>query len=782
MAGAVDRVLMLWRGRSRRFRLATGACLAILVSVASLNWIIFPLPHERLHRPTSTFIYSRDGNLLNCFTSSDRFWRKPVRLDDLSPLLVRSVLTCEDRWFYWHPGVNLMALAQAAFDNIRAGRFVRGGSTITMQIARMIEPKERTIPNKIAEMLRAVQLELSYSKDELLEIYFNLAPYGGNIEGVGAAAYFYFGKTPEKLSLSEIAVLTALPNSPTRFRPDRDLDACTSRRNKVIDNLYRRELVSPADYEQALREEVPVARVSQVATAPHFCQSMITAHPTSSVIHSTIDYELQVTCERLARGYQAGLSANGIHNLAVVVLDNQSGDLLAMIGSADFSDVEHHGQVNNALAPRSPGSALKPFVYALGFENGLISPALRVEDLPVNYSGYVPVNYDEQYHGVVSISEALIQSLNVPAVNLTAKVGLNRLCEVLSKGGVTTLTRKPADYGLPLILGSGEVNLVELCGLYAGLARGGQGVVVRYTCDDPVSRPVRLFSEEAAWLVTEILAELKRPDLPSSWEFTVDRPKVAWKTGTSYGRKDAWAIGYDPDYTVGVWAGNANAEGSIAIVGAEIAAPLMFDVFGAIREGRESRWFKAAPGIDERAVCSLSGQVAGDACPDRIGEHFIVGVSPSGTCTVHRTILVDSRTGYSVCRSCAVPKYTQETTVEDWPPSLASWLAGQGILQRQPPHNPLCRGVLAGEGPVIVSPERDAIYTLRASVPDQYEQILFRASLPLDSRRAHWFIDGELFATSTSDSSVFYLPKPGRHRVLCVDSYGRSASVEFVVK
>ncbi len=782
MTRAADRLLRLWRGRSRRFRLAAGVCLGVLAVLSVLNWIVFPVPHERLKRPSSTFIYSREGHLLNCFTSSDRFWRKPVTLDRVSPLLLESVLTCEDRWFYWHPGVNLISLVQAAVDNIRAGEFVRGGSTITMQIARMIEPKERTIPNKLVEMLRAVQLELSYSKDELLEAYLNLAPYGGNIEGVGAASYFYFGKEPDKLSVSEVAVLTALPNSPTRFRPDRDLNACLNHRNKVLAQLYEEGFVSRTDYEQALKEEIPVARVSQVATAPHFCQSMIAEYPNEAEIHATLDYDLQVICERLARSYQVGLSANGIHNLAVVVLDNHSGDVLAMIGSANFSDVEHHGQVNNALAPRSPGSALKPFVYALGFDKGIISPALRVEDLPVNYAGYVPVNYDEKYHGVVSISEALIQSLNVPAVNLTAKVGLKDLCNVLRAGGVTTLTRQPAEYGLPLILGSGEVNLVELSGMYAGLACGGRSVSVKCTLQESDSRSTRLFSEESAYLVTEILAELKRPDLPSSWEFTVGRPKVAWKTGTSYGRKDAWAIGYDPDYTVGVWAGNSNAEGSIAIVGAEIAAPLMFDVFGAIREGDESRWFQPPAGIDERAVCAVSGQVAGDACPDRIGEHFIVGVSPAATCTVHQTILVDSRTGCSVCRYCAVPERTKETTVETWPPRLASWLAEQGIVRRQPPHNPLCRGALAGEGPVIVSPERDAVYTLRSSVPDQYEQILFRASLPLDSRRAHWFIDGQLFATASSDSGVFFLPKQGQHRVLCVDSYGRSASVDFVVK
>jgi penicillin-binding protein 1C len=780
MAGM--KIRQWWCSRSRRARRALGAMMALMAVLATLNWVVFPLPEHLLKRPASAFVYSRDGQLLNCFTSPDRFWRKPVTLAQLSPLMVKSVLVNEDRWFYWHPGFNPVSLVEAAVDNVQAGRFVRGGSTITMQIARMIEPKERTIPNKILEVVRAVQLELNYSKDDLLEMYFNLAPYGGNIEGIGAAAYLYFGKNPDQLSVSEIAVLTALPTSPTKLRPDRDLPACLVRRNSVLVRLRDEKLISSREYTQALREEVPVTRVSPVVAAPHFCQSVVAAHPDEAEIHSTLDYGLQVTCERLAQNYQIGLSAKGIQNLALVVLDNRSGELRAMVGSADFADVTNHGQVNGALAPRSPGSALKPFAYALGFDKGLISPALKVEDLPINYAGYIPVNYDEQYHGVVSVSEALIQSLNVPAVNLTAKIGLGNVCGLLQAGGITTLTRKPIEYGLPLILGSGEVNLMELTNLYAALARGGVSLPVRFTKEMPLGQPVRLFSEEAGYLVTEILAELKRPDLPSSWEFTVDLPKLAWKTGTSYGRKDAWAIGYDPDYTVGVWTGNFSAEGSIAIVGAEAAAPLMFDIFGALYPDGNDSWFKMPSGIDERAVCAVSGQVSTEACPDAIGEHYIVGISPTTRCTVHQTILVDTKSGYSVCRSCAVAGQCKETTVENWSPRLAAWLAERGMVRFQPPHNPDCRGELAGDGPVIVSPERDAVYSLRPSVPKQYQHILFQASLPLDSRQAHWFVDGQLFATAPSDSSVFYLPERGRHHVLCVDAYGRSASVNIQVQ
>ncbi len=765
--------------RLRRISAITGISAAVLVL---LNWVVFPLPTGKLHRPCSTFIFSREGHLLNRFTSPDGYWRLPVSLDRVSPLVVKSVLTCEDRWFYWHPGVNPMALIQASITDIRAGHIVRGGSTISMQVARMMEPKERTIPNKLVEILRAMQLEIFYSKKELLELYLNLAPYGGNIEGIGAASYLYFGIPPTQLSLSEIAVLTALPASPTKFRPDKNLEMCTARRNKVLSTLIGKGVISSADFSQALKEEIPFNRTLAPITAPHFCQTVMAAHPVISYINSTIDFRLQITCERLARNYQAHLADKGIHNLSAVVLDNRSGELLAMVGSADFGDTEHHGQVNGALAPRSPGSALKPFAYALGFDKGIISPELKVEDLPINYAGYIPINYDEQYHGIVSVSEALIQSLNVPAVNLTSRVGLKELYDALKAGGISTLNRPYTDYGLPLILGSCEVNLTELASLYATLARGGTFQPVRFVKGESAMQPCRVFSPRASYLVTEILSELKRPDLPTSWEFTPNLPRVAWKTGTSYGRKDAWAVGYDPDYTVGVWAGNFSAEGSVAIVGAEISAPLMFDIFNQLHQNEQMRKFEMPTGIGLRSVCAVSGQVAGAACTDRIGEQYIIGVSPAVECSVHRRIMIDRKTGYALCNHCAVDKQKREIVAETWPPRMSAWLTSRGMIAAAPPHNPNCNGELAGDGPAITSPERDAVYVMRPTSPRKFQQILFKAALPADAGRAHWFIDGQYFASASGDSSVFYAPVAGTHQLLCVDTYGRSASMTFQVQ
>jgi penicillin-binding protein 1C len=745
-------------------------------------WLVFPVPKAKLHRPSSSFIYSGDGRLLNCFISRDGFWRKPVKLADISPLLIKSVIATEDRWFYYHPGFNPISLAAAAIDNIRAGKAVRGGSTITMQIARMIEPKSRTVANKFIEILRAMQLELSYSKKELLEIYLNLVPYGGNIEGVGAASYLYFDKTPGKLTLSETAILTALPASPNDFRPDRGIENCQARRNKVLRFLNERKIILESDYEQALNEEIPARRVAPAVTAPHFCQSLTARYPDQPEIKTTIDFKIQITCEQLAANYHTLLTQKGIFNLSAVVIDNHRAELLAMIGSPDFGDINHHGQVNGALAPRSPGSALKPFVYALGFDKGLISPALKVEDLAINYSGYIPANYDDEYHGAVAVNYALINSLNVPAVNLTSQLGLKEVYELFLRGGISTLNRKYFDYGLPIILGSCEVTLFDLAALYSTFARDGKYMPVKLLKSDSGGSSISLFSPQTCYLITEILAELKRPDLPGSWEFTPDMPQVAWKTGTSYGRRDAWAIGYNPDYTIGVWAGNFSAEGSIAIVGADIAVPLMIDIFNQLSRDREKKWFKIPSGIEQRLVCAVSGQVAGENCRDKIVEHYIPGISPAVQCTVHKKILVDQETGYQLCKNCSHGKKTVEKIIENWPPRLSAWLAARGIIGLIPSHNPKCQGFFAGEAPVITSPENEAVYMLRANVPLEFQKILFEASTTADNQKLFWFLDGQLLTSCDRNGRIFYTPEKGEHRLICSDNYGRSSSILFKIQ
>ena len=768
--------------RVRRVIIALSIAVGVLVTgFVVLDQLVFPFPSELVRRPHSAFVYSSEGRLLTAFTSRDRFWRKPVELDKISPKLIRSVIATEDRHFYWHPGVNPISLLKAAVANVRAGHIVRGGSTITMQIARMIEPKDRTVTNKLFEIFRAFQLELRYSKSELLEMYFNLAPYGGNIEGIGAASYFYFNKQPSELTWSEAALLTAIPGSPERFRPDKCL-ACGKRRSAVIlERLKKEGMISADEYTAALTEEIPSQRLDVPRMAPHLAVSLSESYPDSIELHTTIKYAAQQTCERIASAYHRVYERKDIHNLAIVVIDNRRAEVVAEVGSPDFDDTRFSGQVDAANAPRSPGSALKPFVYALAFDDGVLSPEMKVPDIPVNYSGYQPVNYDETYRGVVSVREALVHSLNVPAVNAASEVGLEELYDVLKRGGLSTLDRPYFDYGLPLILGAAEVRLSELTNLYAALAREGVYKPAKVLKGAKSDRAVRLFSRSACYLLSDILVDLERPDLPDSWRSARDRFPVAWKTGTSYGRRDAWAVGYTPQYTVGVWAGNCAGEGSVDIVGALISGPVMFDVMSQLTTNRHQPWYEPPPDVSERKVCGVSGCPAGRFCGKTIDEMFMIGKSPSATCTVHRPIFVDGNTGSRLRPSCLSGRdYTQQV-IEVWPPQLAAWLVNNGLSAPLPPYDTVCMAVADERDPVIISPESDAVFELVDDIQPEYQNIRLEASVPSGGGTVHWFLDGNHFAAARANDVLFYVPTRGRHTLLCVDASGHSASTKFVV-
>jgi penicillin-binding protein 1C len=774
------RSVRLWV--TRLAKVSTIGLVVLLITFIILDQLILPLPTEKLRKPPATFVYSKEGYLLGAFPAPDHFWRKPVGLAEISPRLVTSVIAIEDRYFHYHPGLNPVSLVTALLDNLRAGRIVRGGSTLTMQIARMMEPKERTTLNKLFEIFRSVQLEMRYSKPQLLEFFLNLAPYGGNVEGVGAASFFYFDKEPSELTWSEAALLTAIPGSPEKFRPDLNPEQALQKRNRILATLRDRSVIAEQEYESALEEKLPTGRKHIPSTAPHFCQMVCSKYPDSSCIQTTLDFGIQTLCERLARVHYSQLKSKDIHNLAVVVIENVSGRLLGLVGSPDFDDAVHSGQVNGAMAPRSPGSALKPFIYALSFEHGLLSPEMKIEDIPVSYAGYEPENYDEQYHGVVSVREALVHSYNVPAVNTAAQLGLASVHAFLRQAGISTLDKEYFEYGLPLVLGAAEVRLLELANLYATLARGGVWKPVSELKTQFEQKGTRVLSEGAAYLVTDILVELDRPDLPTCWESTVNRTPVAWKTGTSYGRRDAWAIGYTPHVTVGVWVGNFSGKSSVDLVGAEAAAPLMFDIFNELTSRSPSDWFKPPPDVGTREVCAVSGQPAGRYCTKTRTERFLIGKSPSAKCVVHRPILVESNTGLRLRADCTSDLDYRQVVVEMWPPRIASWLVSQGMAQPLPAYHPECTEVSTADQPVIVSPENGTVFKLIDHLPNEYQMIAFQASVPGGDGTVHWFLDGELFASANASDRAFYAPQPGYHTLLCVDDRGRCGKVKFSVE
>ncbi len=760
-------------------------CLGVLLSlliIFELAIYLIPLPWEAIHRSSSTLVFDRNAKILRAFTSDDDMWRIRTSLEQVSPILRRYLVFYEDRWFYYHPGFNPIALTRALVQNLRSGKIISGGSTLTMQIARMIEPKKRTVYNKLIEIFRSLQLEHRFSKDKLLEIYFNIAPYGGNIEGVAAASWLYFGKEPSQLSPGEAALLAAIPNSPSQLRPDLYPDQAQKARDKVLKRLVDHKIISTRDYQEALAEETPTARRVWPFLAPHFCLDISRRYPEESRIYTTIDLNLQVYLEDLLAAEIKELKSEGITNAAAVVIDNYSHQILAAVGSAEFFNEQDRGQVNGYLAPRSPGSTLKPFVYALGMEKGLITPEHYLEDVPVVFSGYSPENYDRTYSGMVSTREALKRSLNVPAVDLLAALGGEALHELLRKAGFTTIT--PVNhYGLPMVLGGCEVNLLELTSLYSALACGGRLYPPQARLEQGTIPPENLFSSGVAYLITDILTEVHRPDLPACWEFT-SLPKVAWKTGTSYGHKDAWSIGYDPRYTVGVWVGNFSGAGKAGLIGAETAAPLLFDIFTELNSNATVHWFSQPSTVEIRQVCALSGQKPGPHCPTLISGYYLTDCSPDVECTFHQTYLLDPETGYRLPpHYYSSAKKTLEKVYLQYPPRIASWLEMNGQpVEKLPPLLPDWQKLIPGRAPVVRSPSPDYIYQIRFGVPLEYQKICLEAAAANDVHKLYWFIDGKLLGTTKPGGRLFYCPKPGEHQVICQDDQGRSSAVKMIIR
>jgi len=784
----------LWRCRLLR----TALCLILGIGFCAILFVVlgklfFPLPIDQLHPLPSVSVLDRHERLLRAFTAPDGMWRIPSTIQDISPKLRMAVLSYEDRYFRYHFGINPVSIVRAAITNLKARRIVCGGSTITMQVARMMEPKPRTFKNKFVEVIRAIQLELSFSKDEILTFYFNMAPYGGNIIGSAAASYFYFGKEQRNLSLGEAALLAAIPNSPTALRPDAPASLAEQGRGKVLNRLLRYGKISQRQFEEALAEPVPDRRFPMPFIAPHLARELKQAYPGANRIVSTIDRYTQILTRDILRDHIVPLKKHGVSTGAVVVMDTKTREVLALVGSADFFDEEASGQVNGTIAPRSPGSALKPFVYALALDRGLISPESLLTDVPVDYSGYKPVNYDDRFRGAVTAREALTHSLNVPAVNLAARLRDSEslalgepgggLYTFLKQAGITTLAEPEQHYGLSIVLGGCGVTLLDLTNLYAGLANMGEFAPYRLRPDVGTRHAVSLLKRGTAFILTEMLAEVERPDLPKCWESAVSLPKVAWKTGTSYGHKDAWSIGYSPQFTVGVWIGNFNSVGSPAIVGAQAAGPVLFDLFNALAKQKHSRWYVQPAEVDRREVCALSGMVMSPHCRHSREEYYIPGLSPSKTCTVHRAFAIDKETGTRLCSHCRIGREYEMKVFEIWPPKIATWMQRNGMaVAKIPEHYPECPEIIAGASPVIHSPSANCEYVIRQGVDTDYQKILLEASVSNDTRNIFWFLDAKLISHGPPTEKVFINPVPGKHTLTCMDEEGRSTEMTLMIR
>ena len=772
------------RKRRRLKRLALGLVGALAVTAiggeVALRWG-FPFPTERVDRArrnSATVVEDREGVPLRAFLGRGDAWMVWRTLSAMNPRVIQATLAVEDERFYRHPGVDPISVARACLTNLRWRRVVSGASTITMQVIRLLRPRPRRLKAKLIEAFRAIQLERIVSKGDVLELYLNLAPYGGNCLGVEGAALRYFGKSAKDLTLPEAALIAGLPQAPSRLRPDRRPALARRRRDHVLDRMLIEGFITAEEHKLAVA--TPVALTASGAMpfeAPHFTQMIHEARPAGGRVRSTLDRRLQGIClDALREG--VGRLRPGVTNGAVVVIENRTAAVRALVGSCRFFNEEDAGQVNGATAPRSPGSALKPFIYTLAFDAGAATPATVLADIPCVIGEYRPRNYDRVFRGVVSAREALTASLNVPAVRLLRRVGGEAILRRMRRVGITTLNRSAGHYGLALALGSAEVTLLELTNAYAALARLGVYRPARLIEPDPGAPGERVFSEGAAWLAADCLSDTSRLLTKGLW-----RPgrRMAWKTGTSNGRRDAWTVAFTPTYTVGVWLGNFDGRPARELVGFEAAAPVAATVLERLTVGAPGPWYPRPASVGERRVCSVSGAPAGEHCAATRRAFFLRGAR-SAPCAVHQPIEIDDATGARLCPFCRRDRKRRVETREVWPPDLSAWLCQhEPSRPLAPAHFAGClHAAMADTPPRVTSPVADRTYMVDVGSPVGSRKLLLSAVAT--SGPLYWFVDGAFFKSVATSRPTFWPLRRGAHRITCADASGRSASVAFVVK
>jgi penicillin-binding protein 1C len=564
-----------WR-LPRALRVAAVTVLPALILAVGVGWwwiaSLGPVPRgEGL--AYSTLVVDRDGRLLRPYTTPEGRWRLPATRADVDPRFLAMLFAYEDRRFLSHHGVDPLALGRAFSQLVTNGRIVSGASTLSMQVARLLEPRtERSFVAKLRQMVRAIQLERVLSKDEILALYFSLAPYGGNLEGIRAASLAYFGKEPRRLTLAESALLVALPQSPEVRRPDRSVKAARAARDRVLDRLAAAGVVPADEIERAKQESVAEGRRPMPALAPHAADAVVAAAPNRAIHRLTIQAPLQKSLEELARDRARALGP--LLSVAILVVDNESGEVQARVASSDYFDMSRAGQVDMTQAVRSPGSALKPFIYGLGFEDGLIHPETLIDDRPIRYGSYAPENFDLTFQGTVTVRRALQLSLNVPAVAVLDRIGTSRFTTRLAQAGGALVLPRGEVPGLAMGLGGVGVTLSDLVMLYAGVARLGSTIALTERMDGVRAAPVprRLMEPVAAWYLGNVMLGTPPPENAAGG-------RIAFKTGTSYGYRDAWAVGFDGKRTIGVWVGRPDGASVPGLIARSAAAPILFDAF-----------------------------------------------------------------------------------------------------------------------------------------------------------------------------------------------------------
>jgi penicillin-binding protein 1C len=781
-----------------RRRWKAAALLAPLI--AGGLWFWNCLPDPLFDAPCSTVLVDRDGGLLGASIAADQQWRFPPRADTVPPEFAAALTLYEDKRFHRHPGVDPLALARALRQNLEAGEVVSGASTITMQVIRLSRPgAARTVPEKLLEMVMALRLELDRDKKQVLALFASHAPFGGNVVGIDAAAWRYFGREPERLTWAEHAMLAVLPNNPALVHPGRNRPLLLEKRNQLLDSLHERGTIDAATCRLATQEPLPPEPLPLPMRAPHLLAraaaggKIMTGTGTSApvvgggeaapgtLVRTTLDPALQDLAVQVLERHQQSLRRAGIHNAAALILEVKTGRTAAYVGNTgEFTGGKHASQVDMITARRSTGSILKPLLYAAMIQKGELLPSQLVADIPTKYGSFMPENYSRSYLGAVPAYRVLSRSLNVPAVRMLHRFGVDRFQAFLKNLGMTTLHREADEYGLSLILGGAEGTLWELTSIYRGLALRALG-------DAPLGDAAGAgpLSPAACWLTLQAMVEAERPDEENAWREFSSSQLIAWKTGTSYGFRDAWAIGVTPEYAVGVWAGNADGEGRPGLIGSRAAAPILFDLFDLV--GR-SPWFEQPAGLKEVTVCARSGHPAGLHCSETAGILSPAAGTRVRPCFYCRRVHLDQEKQYQVNSSCMRVELIHSEDRFVLPPAMEYYYKKANADYRPlPAFHPACL-LPGGTGPgnpagalSILYPHPGSRIYIPLEVDGRRGKTVFQAAHRDASARIHWHLDNTYLGTTVDIHRMSLSPEAGAHRLVLVDDSGASRRRDFVI-
>ncbi|MGQ1889483.1 penicillin-binding protein 1C [Thermophagus sp. OGC60D27] len=784
--------------QSRRFFLAIGKYFQhrglYWGAVLAVFFLFLLIPAPRIASPFSTVVMDREGLLLGARIAADGQWRFPAP-EKLPEKYKTALLLFEDEYFYYHPGVNPLSLFRAAVQNFRSGRVVSGGSTITMQVARMARKAPRTLMNKWWEMMGALRLELAESKEEILLMYAANAPFGGNVVGFDAAAWQYFKRPPENLTWAEAACLAVLPNAPGLLRPGYNQSGLKEKRDRLLQKLFEKGYISATELQLSIAEPLPSGTRKLPQNAAHLVDYFFLSNPGSRIL-TTIDKDLQMRAAEALQRHSASLAANHIRHAAALIAEVETGQVLAYVGNSKPLVSKAGHQVDMIRAERSSGSILKPFLYAASLQDGLILPQSLLPDVPTRFGSYNPENFYPAYDGAVPAGEALSRSLNVPFVRLLKQYGGDKFLKKLSDAGITTLNKGFDHYGLSLILGGGEVTLWDLAGSYASMGRTLNHFTrenSRYRSHDfhpltlmPVPAHDTAFtayppvlSAGAIWWTFKAMESLVRPPEEKGWENFTSQQTIAWKTGTSFGFRDAWSVGLNGRYVVAVWVGNASGEGRPGLLGGTAAAPLMFQLFSLLPHGQ---WYPTPhDDLKEVPVCRKSGFRAGPNCPDTVIMAIPYTVKDAGICPWHTRVHLTPDRRY---RTTIMGEPEGQILSQPWfvlPPVMAWYYSRRHPeYQALPPLKPGCMD--EENMPMdFIYPEGGTSLIRPVDLDGDRQNIVLKAVHRDPEALIYWHLDGHYIGSTQANHEIEIAPTVGTHQLTIVDPDGNRLSRNFRV-